>query len=104
MGPQMHIDSHGALSAPPHSIPQVPIVSHKMALPNWLDWRLFTELVSTGWGPGFLVLVRHKSNCKPAAGPSRRFLSDQWGMSSPLPLRPHLAFSLQERIKASHFC
>ena len=104
MGPQLRTGSHGALSAPPHSVPQLPMVSHKVPSPIWLDWRLFTELVSTDWGPGSLVLVRQESNCKPAAGPSRRFLSDQWGMSSPLPLRPHLDFSLQERIKASHFC
>ena len=74
MGPQLRTGSHGALSAPPHSVPQLPMVSHKVPSPIWLDWRLFTELVSTGWGPGSLVLVRHKSNCKPAAGPSRRFL------------------------------
>jgi len=53
-------------------LPLVPMVSHKMAPPIWLDWRLFTKLVSTGWGQGFLVLVRPMSNYKLAAGPPRR--------------------------------
>ena len=81
------------------------MLSPKLAPPIWLDLGLFTKLVSTGWGQGSLVLVRYKSNCKLAAGLSRRCLS-AWSVGHEVSFTPEvsLSFLFAGKIEASQLC
>jgi hypothetical protein len=55
------------------------MVSHEVASLICLDWRLFTEIVSTDGRQGSLALIELKSYCKEDAVPPRR-CSHMWSV------------------------